>query len=140
MTVKQAETASRPAQSAARLDAVGRRTCVPAAELRLRICSGIDVTLRIARARGASTARITITPAAMLATAATMSTSSKPTKFDQRNCTDANVPPMTRSGNQTASVSRQVRHGADQPEGDQKRKEGEDPSRGCTESMDIEAR
>ena len=42
--------------------------------------------------------RITITPAVMLQTAATMSTSSKPTRFDHRNWTGAKVPPMTASG------------------------------------------
>ena len=46
--------------------------------------------------------RSTTTPASRLATAETMSTSSNPTKFDQRNWTPANVPPIDQQAGQTA--------------------------------------
>ena len=51
--------------------------------------------------------RITTTPAIRLETDETISTSSKPTKFDHKNWTEANVPPMTTSGTRTSQVLRQ---------------------------------
>ncbi len=48
-----------------------------------------------------------MSPARRLTTAEIMSTSSNPTKFDQRNCAEANDPPTTRSAGQTARVCRQ---------------------------------
>ncbi len=75
--------------------------------------------------------RITITPAAMLETEATMSTSSKPTKFDQRNWTAAKVPPMTSERQPDVQRVPPTGHGPDQPERDQDREQGEDPSARC---------